>query len=51
MENKTVNPKLRQSEIAKDLGMSTSILQRYRHDIEMQCRHESNAPKRLLSSY
>ena len=32
MEIKSFNPKLKQSEIAKDLGCSSSTLQRYRQD-------------------
>ena len=35
-EIKSVNPKLKQSEKAKELSCSSSSLQRYRHDIKMQ---------------
>ena len=35
MRLKYENPKLKQSEIAKQLGLSTSTLQRYRNDIYM----------------
>ena len=35
MRMKYENPKLKQSEIAKQLGYSTSTLQRYRNDINM----------------
>ena len=35
MEPKSTNPTLKQSEISKQLGMSSSTLQRYRHDINM----------------
>ena len=34
-EIKSLNPKLKQSEIAKELGCSTSTLQRYRQDLNM----------------
>ena len=34
MENKSTNPKLKQSEIAKELSRLTSILQRYRNDVK-----------------
>ena len=60
-EIKSVNPKLTQSEKAKELGCSSSSLQRYRHDIKMQSPYISNHPKktqktpnglkRILSSY
>ena len=33
METNSVNPKLRQDQIAKELGCSSSTLQRYRNDI------------------
>ena len=32
---KTINPKLKQSEIAKELGFSSSTLQRCRNDLNM----------------
>ena len=35
MEIKSVNPKLRQNQIAKELGCSGSILKRYRNDVNM----------------
>ena len=35
MKVKYENPKMRQSEIANQLGMSSSTLQRYRNDINM----------------
>ena len=35
MEMKSINPKLKQSEIAKEIGCSSSILQRYRQAINM----------------
>ena len=35
MEMKLVDPKLRQSEKAKELGMSSSTSQRYRHHKKM----------------
>ena len=46
MENKSVNPKLKQSQIAEELGCSTSFLQRYRHDIKMQSPYKAIGPKR-----
>ena len=33
MEIKSDNPKLRQDQIAKEIGYSSSTLQRYRHDM------------------
>ena len=61
MEIKSVNPKLKKSEKAKEIGCSSSTLQRYRHDIKMQSPFESNDPKeiqktsnglkRILASY
>ena len=36
MEIKSINPKMKQKEIAKELGYSNSTLQRYRLDIKMQ---------------
>ena len=35
MEIKSINPKTKQSEIAKELGCSSSTLQRYRRDINL----------------
>ena len=35
MEFKSINPKLIQSEIAKELGFSSSTLKRYRNDIKL----------------
>ena len=35
MEIKSVNPKLRHDQIAKELGCSGSILKRYRNDVNM----------------
>ena len=35
MEIKSINPKLKQSEIAKELEISTSTIQRYRREINM----------------
>ena len=35
MKLKYENPRMRQSEIANQLGMSSSTLQRYRNDIKM----------------
>ena len=36
MEIKSINPKKKQKEIAKELDYSTSTLQRYRKDTKMQ---------------
>ena len=35
LEIKSINPKLRQDQITKELGCSSSTLQRYRNDIKM----------------
>ena len=35
MNNKFLNPKLKQSEIASQLNMSSSFIQRHRNDINM----------------
>ena len=35
MEIKSINPKLKQSEIARELKISTSTLQRYRKETKM----------------
>ena len=44
MEIKSINPKLKQSEIAKELAISTSTLQRYRRELDMR------SPYRILQS-
>ena len=44
-EIKSVNPKIGQDPIAKDLGYSSSTFQRYRYDIRMQTPYKSNIPK------
>ena len=46
MEIKSVNPKIKQKEIATVLGYSISTLQRYGQDIKMQNPYESNNPKK-----
>ena len=48
MEIKSVNPKIRQDQMAKELCCSSSTLQRYRHDINMLSPHRipSNSHKR-----
>ena len=48
LEIKSINPKLKQSGLAKDLGCSSSTLKRYRQDINLfsPCRHPSSANKR-----
>ena len=45
MEIESVNQKSGQSEIAKEMGMSSSTLQRYRHDFKMQSVYKSNTIK------
>ena len=46
MAIKSGNPKMKQKEIAKELGYSSSILQRYRQDIKKQSPDNSNNPKK-----
>ena len=48
MEHKSINPTLKQSEIAKKLGMSSSTLQQYRSGINMLSPYSipSNSNKR-----
>ena len=43
MHNKYQNPKMKQSEIANHLNMSSSTLQRYRNDINMLSPYRINA--------
>ena len=40
MRLKYKNPRMKQSQIANHIGLSTSTLQRYRNDINMICRTE-----------
>ena len=47
MEPKSINPKLRQDQKAKELGYSSSALQRYRHNMKVQRPYKSNGPKKL----
>ena len=42
MKVKYENPKMKQSEIANQLGMSSSTLQRYRNDINMLSPYRNN---------
>ena len=42
MKVKYENPKMKQSEIANQIGMSSSTLQRYRNDINMQSPYRIN---------
>ena len=42
MYMKYQNPKLKQSELANNLNMSSSTIQRYRNDINMQSPYRSN---------
>ena len=46
MEIKYVSPKLRQDQITKELGYSSSTLQPYRHNIKMQSPYKLNGLKR-----
>ena len=53
MRVKYENPKLKQSEIANQLGLSTSTLQRYRNDINMLSpyrNHPKNTNKRIKTA-
>ena len=45
MEIKTINPKMKQKELAKELGFSSSTLQRWRYHIIIQRPYKSNNPK------
>ena len=45
MEIKSINPKMKQKEVGKELGYSSSTLQRYRNDIKMQSSYKLNNPK------
>ena len=55
MKVKYENPRMKQSEIANQLGMSSSTLQRYRNDINMlspyriSLKNTKKRPKRLKS--
>ena len=42
MRVKYENPKMKQSEIANQLGMSSSTIQRYRYDINMNSPYRIN---------
>ena len=42
MRTKNKNPKIKQSEIANQLGLSSSFLQRYRNDINMLSPYRIN---------
>ena len=46
MEIKSINPKMKQKEIAKELGYSSSSLQRCRQDKKMQNPNKSNNPEK-----
>ena len=48
MEIKPVNTKLKQNQLAKELGCSSSTLQRYRNDVNMLSPHRisTNSHKR-----
>ena len=46
MEIKSLNPKLKQEQIAKALACSTCTLERYTLDINTQSPYKSNNPKR-----
>ena len=42
MKLKYKNPRMKQSEIANQIGLSTSTLQRYRNDVNMLSRYRIN---------
>ena len=46
-----MKPKLKEDQIAKDLGYSSSTLQRYRNDIKMQSPYKSNYTKRTQKTF
>ena len=46
MEIKSVNPKFRQNQLAREVGYSISPLQRYRHVIKIQSPYKPNGSKR-----
>ena len=46
MKVKYENPRMRQSEIANQLGMSSSTIKRYRNDINMLSPYRNNNKKR-----
>ena len=50
VENNSINPKLKQKEIAKELGYSSSTLQRYRNDIKCKVHINQTIPKDLQTS-
>ena len=45
MEIKSMNPKKKQNQIAKELGYSSSALKRYSHDIKLQSPYKANSRK------
>ena len=47
MEIKSINPKMKEKEIAKELGYSSSTLQRYKNDVKTQSPSKSNNLKSL----
>ena len=47
MEITSINPRMKQKEIAKDLAFSNSTLHCYRNDIKMQNPYQSINPKNL----
>ena len=46
MEIKSIQSKMKQKEIAKELGFSSSILHRYRYEKEISSPYGSDDPKR-----
>ena len=51
MQHKSVSPKEKQTEIARDIGYSSSTLQRFRQGLKIQNPYKSNNPtKRLMTS-
>ena len=47
MEIKSIKSKKKQNEIAKELGCSSSILQRSKSEIKLQSLYKSNNPIKL----
>ena len=48
---KFINQKLKQKETAKELGCSSSALQRYRFDIKMQSLYKTKNPERPRNDF
>ena len=50
MEIKSLKPYLGQSELAEELVLSSSTLQRFRHDLEMQSPMKQTLPEEITMS-